>query len=103
MIVELSREDERGESHKAQMNAFFDLLEERFMDISPYCRTKAIQVYIGKLLEYARHDFFFYFNLMLTLIASTSSFPNAVREPQTAHAEVSKIKLVTCERIQSSC
>lgn len=51
MIVELSRNDERGENHKAQMNGFFDLLEERFMDISPYCRTKAMQIYTSRLLE----------------------------------------------------
>lgn len=28
------------------MNAFFDVLEERFLDINPYCRCRAIQVYI---------------------------------------------------------
>ena len=28
------------------MNGFFDILEERFLDINPYCRCRVIQVYI---------------------------------------------------------
>jgi condensin complex subunit 1 len=32
------------------MNAFFDVLEERFLDINPYCRCRTIQVYV-KLCE----------------------------------------------------
>ncbi|KAI5855220.1 condensin [Tricharina praecox] len=51
LIVELTKDDERSENHKAQMNAFFDLLEERFLDVNPYCRSKTIQVYHGKLLD----------------------------------------------------
>ncbi|KAF8543051.1 condensin complex component cnd1 [Trichophaea hybrida] len=51
LIVELSKDDERSETNKAQMNAFFDLLEERFLDINPYCRSKAIQMYSTKLLD----------------------------------------------------
>ncbi|KAL2017212.1 hypothetical protein VTK56DRAFT_2419 [Thermocarpiscus australiensis] len=50
MLAYLSRSDERGENHKTQMNAFFDVLEERFLDINPYCRCRTIQVYI-KLCE----------------------------------------------------
>lgn len=46
MISYLSRQEERGENHKSQLNAFFDVLEERFLDINPYCRTRAIQVYV---------------------------------------------------------
>jgi len=38
--------EERSENHKGQINAFFDVLEERFLDINPYCRCRAIQVYI---------------------------------------------------------
>jgi condensin complex subunit 1 len=45
MIAHLSKQDERGENHKSQLNAFFDVLEERFLDINPYCRCRAIQVY----------------------------------------------------------
>ncbi|TKA78864.1 hypothetical protein B0A55_03813 [Friedmanniomyces simplex] len=52
LIVMLSKaeEGERSENHKGQINAFFDVLEERFLDINPYCRCRAIQVYV-KLCE----------------------------------------------------
>jgi condensin complex subunit 1 len=39
-------ESERRDEHKGQINAFFDVLEERFLDINPYCRCRAIQVYV---------------------------------------------------------
>ncbi|KAI1863405.1 hypothetical protein JX265_008798 [Neoarthrinium moseri] len=45
MIAHLSTQEERSENHKSQLNAFFDVLEERFLDINPYCRCRAIQVY----------------------------------------------------------
>lgn len=51
LIVELNKDEERSDTSKEQVNAFFDLLEERFLDINPYCRSKAIQVYSGKLLD----------------------------------------------------
>lgn len=50
MIGYLSKQDERSENHKSQLNAFFDVLEERFLDINPYCRCRALQVYM-KLCE----------------------------------------------------
>ncbi len=50
MLAHLSKSDDRGENHKTQMNAFFDVLEERFLDINPYCRCRTIQVYV-KLCE----------------------------------------------------
>lgn len=46
MVADLSKQEERGESHKTQLNAFFDVLEERFLDMNPYCRSRVIQVYI---------------------------------------------------------
>ncbi|TLD18357.1 condensin complex component cnd1 [Venturia nashicola] len=48
LIAMLSREEdnERSENNKAQINVFFDVLEERFLDLNPYCRCRAIQVYI---------------------------------------------------------
>ncbi|KAK4160517.1 putative condensin complex subunit 1 [Cladorrhinum sp. PSN259] len=46
MLAHLSKSDERGENHKTQMNAFFDVLEERFLDINPYCRCRTMQVYL---------------------------------------------------------
>lgn len=45
MIGFLSKQEERGDNHKSQLNAFFDVLEERFLDVNPYCRCRAIQVY----------------------------------------------------------
>ena len=48
LIAMLSKveESERREEHKSQINAFFDVLEERFLDVNPYCRCRAIQVYV---------------------------------------------------------
>ncbi|KAI5460339.1 non-SMC mitotic condensation complex subunit 1 [Mariannaea sp. PMI_226] len=46
MVAHLSRQDERSENHKSQLNAFFDVLEERFLDINPYCRCRTLQVYM---------------------------------------------------------
>ncbi|KAG5970031.1 hypothetical protein E4U58_000834 [Claviceps cyperi] len=50
MIAHLSRQDERSENLKSQINAFFDVLEERLLDINPYCRCRTLQVYM-KLCE----------------------------------------------------
>ena len=52
LIAMLSKDEdgERSENHKAQINVFFDVLEERFLDINPYCRCRVIQVYV-KLCE----------------------------------------------------
>lgn len=48
LIAMLSKveEGDRNENHKGQINAFFDVLEERFLDVNPYCRCRAIQVYV---------------------------------------------------------
>lgn len=48
LIAMLSRQEEgdRGENHKGQLNAFFDVLEERFLDVNPYCRCRSLQVYV---------------------------------------------------------
>ncbi|KAJ5965997.1 hypothetical protein N7481_012711 [Penicillium waksmanii] len=46
LISDLSRQEERSENYKTQINAFFDVLEERFLDINPYCRCRAIQVFM---------------------------------------------------------
>ncbi|KAI1435816.1 armadillo-type protein [Xylaria sp. CBS 124048] len=45
MIVYLSSQEDRSDNHKSQLNAFFDVLEERFLDINPYCRCRVMQVY----------------------------------------------------------
>ncbi|KAL9624237.1 MAG: hypothetical protein Q9160_001484 [Pyrenula sp. 1 TL-2023] len=46
LIVDLSKQEERSENYKVQINAFFDTLEQRFLDTNPYCRCRAIQVYM---------------------------------------------------------
>ena len=45
LICDLSKQEEPSENYKTQINAFFDVLEERFLDINPYCRCRAIQVF----------------------------------------------------------
>ncbi|KAF8440590.1 condensin complex component cnd1 [Terfezia claveryi] len=50
LIVDLTKQDERTEDHKKQIDGFFDVLEERFIDINPYCRSRSIQVFT-KLLD----------------------------------------------------
>jgi condensin complex subunit 1 len=47
LIAMLSKEEdgERSESTKAQINVFFDVLEERFLDLQSWCRCRTIQVF----------------------------------------------------------
>ncbi|MCJ1399334.1 Condensin complex subunit [Xylographa trunciseda] len=46
LIADLSKQEERSENSKSQINGFFDILEERFLDINPYCRCRTIQVFM---------------------------------------------------------
>lgn len=46
LISDLSRQEERSENYKTQINGFFDILEERFLDTNNYCRCRDIQVYM---------------------------------------------------------
>jgi condensin complex subunit 1 len=48
LIAMLSKDQdgERSENNKAQINVFFEVLEERFLDLNPYCRCRALQVYV---------------------------------------------------------
>jgi condensin complex subunit 1 len=46
LLADLSKQEERSDNYKSQLNAFFDVLEERFLDVNPYCRCRTIQVYI---------------------------------------------------------
>ncbi|KAI5293659.1 Condensin complex subunit [Ascosphaera acerosa] len=46
LIADLSKQDERNEGWKTQIESFFDVLEERFLDINPYCRSRVLQVYM---------------------------------------------------------
>ena len=46
LIADLSKQEERNENSKTQINGFFDILEERFLDTNPYCRSRNVQVYM---------------------------------------------------------
>lgn len=46
LIADMSKQEERPDNYKSQINGFFDVLEERFLDINPYARSKAFQVYM---------------------------------------------------------
>ena len=46
LIADLSKQEERSENSKSQINGFFDILQERFLDTNPYCRCKNIQMYV---------------------------------------------------------
>ncbi len=45
LLADLSKQEEKNETTKIQINAFFDTLEQRFLDTAPFCRVKAIQVF----------------------------------------------------------
>ncbi|KAL2441490.1 Condensin complex subunit 1 [Exophiala dermatitidis] len=45
LLADLSRQEEKTETTKIQMNAFFDTLEQRFLDTAPFCRVRAMQVF----------------------------------------------------------
>lgn len=46
LLADLSKLEEQDDSTKVQINAFFDVLEQRFLDTNPYCRCRAIQVFM---------------------------------------------------------
>ena len=46
LLSDLSKQEEKDETSKIQINAFFDTLEQRFLDTNPYCRCRAIQVFM---------------------------------------------------------
>lgn len=43
VLVDLSKTEEDLERHNTQIQSLFDLLEERVLDINPYCRCRALQ------------------------------------------------------------
>ncbi|KAK5075159.1 condensin complex non-SMC subunit Cnd1 [Lithohypha guttulata] len=45
LLSDLSKLEEQDDSTSVQINAFFDVLEQRFLDTNPYCRCRAIQVF----------------------------------------------------------
>lgn len=48
LVAMLSKltQDDRGENHKTQVKIFLDVLQDRFLDVNPYCRCRVMQVYI---------------------------------------------------------
>ncbi|KAF2108665.1 armadillo-type protein [Lophiotrema nucula] len=48
LIIMLSKQDseQRSENYKKQMSVYFEVLEERFLDLNPYCRCRDMQVYM---------------------------------------------------------
>ncbi|RPA79150.1 condensin [Ascobolus immersus RN42] len=50
LITDLTKQDERSADHQKQLDGFFDILEERFLDLSPYVRARTIQV-VNKLCD----------------------------------------------------
>ncbi|KAK9370834.1 armadillo-type protein [Lipomyces kononenkoae] len=50
LISDLSRQEETLETHKTQINSFLDVLEERLLDVNPFCRSKTIQA-LSKLCD----------------------------------------------------
>jgi condensin complex subunit 1 len=49
MIADLIQQDEQTDTTKSQVDSFFDLLEERVLDVNPYCRSRLFQVYLRLL------------------------------------------------------
>ncbi|KAJ4991414.1 condensin complex subunit 1 [Stagonosporopsis vannaccii] len=45
MLSKLSQDD-RSDAHRRNIDIFFDVLEQRFLDVNPYCRCRVMQVYI---------------------------------------------------------
>lgn len=48
MVIMISKqtEDQRSDESKSKMDRFLDELENRFLDINPYCRARVMQVYV---------------------------------------------------------
>jgi condensin complex subunit 1 len=46
LLMDLNKSEDRDETTKIQINAFFDTLEQRFLDTNPYCRCRAIQMFM---------------------------------------------------------
>jgi condensin complex subunit 1 len=49
MISDLIQQEEQTDTTKGQIDSFFDLLEERTLDVNPYCRSRLFQVYLRLL------------------------------------------------------
>ncbi|CAI2182996.1 11563_t:CDS:10 [Funneliformis geosporum] len=45
LIIDLAQQEENAPNNMHQVNGFFDVLDERFLDLSSYCRLRVLQVY----------------------------------------------------------
>ncbi|CAG8519321.1 961_t:CDS:10 [Funneliformis caledonium] len=50
LIIDLAQQEGNAPNNAHQVNGFFDAIEERFLDLSSYCRLRVLQVYY-KLCE----------------------------------------------------
>ncbi|OZJ03310.1 hypothetical protein BZG36_02281 [Bifiguratus adelaidae] len=50
LITELAKSPDQGSNTHEQINSMFDILEERFLDINAFVRSKVLQVYL-KILD----------------------------------------------------
>jgi len=51
MIADLYQQEEQTDATKGQIDSFFDLLEERALDVNPYGRSRLFQVYLRLLRQ----------------------------------------------------
>ncbi|CAG8843741.1 35709_t:CDS:2, partial [Racocetra persica] len=49
LIIDFANQEDQALNYVSQINGFFDALEERFLDVNGFCRSKLLQVYL-KLL-----------------------------------------------------
>lgn len=98
MISDLIQQ-EQTETTKGQVDGFFDLLEERALDVNPYCRSRLFQVYLRLLRCVAPINISFY------VFSLPTKFPKrrqricdiCVRslEDKSSHVRRNVIKLLT--------
>ncbi|CAG8517034.1 9868_t:CDS:10 [Cetraspora pellucida] len=46
LIIDLANQEDQASNYVSQINGFFDALEERFLDVNTFCRSKLLQVYL---------------------------------------------------------
>lgn len=45
LINDLAQQEDNAPNNMHQVGGFFDILDERFLDVNSYCRSKVLQVY----------------------------------------------------------
>jgi condensin complex subunit 1 len=46
LISDLAQQEDNASNNMLQISVFFDILDERFLDVNSYCRSKVLQVYL---------------------------------------------------------